>query len=109
MCVVLRLGVLLPMAMGWWRMNVETVKGLMLSLVDQRCAEHGTAELDMEAAIELCRIALRFCWLKDNYDLAAKDVDSIPLEDALIDAAMADCRLPEPESDPARNSGNGSW
>lgn len=89
-------------------MDIEAVKGLMLSLVDQRCAEHGTAELDMEAAISLCRNTLRYCWLKDNYDLAAKDVDSIPLDDALIDAAMTDWQ-PEPESDPARNSGNGSW
>ena len=73
-------------------MTTDQIKGLWLSLADERGAEHGTAELDMEAAIELCRIGLRYCWLKENYDLAAKDVDSIPLDDAFIDAAMRSAR-----------------
>jgi hypothetical protein len=68
--------------------KVEQIKGLFLSLVDERGAEEGTAMMDMDSAIELCRIALRHCWLKENYDLAARGVDSIPLDDAFIDAAM---------------------
>ena len=72
-------------------MNSEAVKGLLLSLVDERGAEHGTAELDMGAAIELCRMGLRYCYLKENFDLAAKDVDSIPLKDEFIDAATNAC------------------
>jgi hypothetical protein len=55
-------------------MNTEKVKDLFLSLVDERGAEEGTAVMDMELAIGLCQIALRYCWLKANYDLAAKDV-----------------------------------
>lgn len=69
-------------------MNLQQAKGLLLSLVDDRTAQYGTAELDMDAAIELCRNAIRYCWLKENYDLAARDVDSIPLSDDFIDSAM---------------------
>lgn len=74
-------------------MNSDQIKSLFLSLVDERCAQEGTAMMDMEIAIELCQIALRHCWLKENYDLAARDVDSIPLDDAFIDAAMRAPRL----------------
>ena len=69
-------------------MTTDQIKGLLLSLADERGAEHGTAELDMEVAIEICRIGLRYCWLKDNYDIAARGVDSIPLKDEFIDADM---------------------
>lgn len=37
--------------------TTETLKLLRESLMDERRAEHGTAELDIEAAMELVRLA----------------------------------------------------
>jgi hypothetical protein len=69
-------------------MTLENAKGLLLSMVDDRCAEHGTAELEIHAAIAICQMAIRYAWLKEHYDLVTNGVESLPLQDEFVNAAM---------------------
>lgn len=43
--------------MSNFRYTEEKLEGLRAALVDERRAEHGTAEMDIEAALELVRLA----------------------------------------------------